>query len=415
MVSNEVFIAAAKRTPIGSLLGQFCNVSAVDLGATAIRAAIEAIDLDPFEIDEVIMGNVLTAGVGQAPARQAAMAAGIPPQAGATTINKVCGSGLKAIMLAHDAILAGSADVVIAGGMENMSLAPHLIQARGGIRFGDAILIEHLMHDGLNHPDSRVLGTFSQATADKYGFTREQQDNYAKETILRARTAMNTGQFANEIAPVQVEKHHGEWHMIDTDGMPFSVELEQFPLLKPAFTPTGTITAATASRFCDGAAAVVVLSAEAACRLGIVPLVRVVAHATHSQAPELFTTAPVGALRKLLKQTQWTVDDVDLFEINEAMAAVPMAVMAELGVPPEKINVHGGELALGHPIGASGARITATLIHAMLARGAKRGIATLCIEGGEAVAVAYEALPSLREWWHQSLRHVPFPSRRPSE
>lgn len=392
MAVNEVFIAAAKRTPIGSLLGQFSRTPAVDLGATAIKAAMETIDLDPREIDEVVMGNVLTAGEGQAPARQAAMAAGIPLEAGATTINKVCGSGLKAIMLARDVILAGSANVVIAGGMENMSLAPHLVQVRSGIRIGDGALVDHLMRDGLNHPDGRVLGTFSQATADEYGFTREQQDSYARETVTRARAAVTAGRFADEIAPVSVADRKGGFQEIATDDMPFGVDLEKLSALKPAFAPDGTITAATASRFCDGAAAAIVLSGEAAQRLGLIPLLRIVAHATHSQAPELFTTAPVGALRKLLRKADWTVADVDLFEINEAMAAVPMAVMAELDVPREKINVNGGALALGHPIGASGARITTTLLHAMVARGAKRGVAVLCIGGGEAVAVAYESV-----------------------
>lgn len=392
MAPNDIFIAAAKRTPIGSLLGQLSTVPSVELGAVAIKAAIDSIGLDPGEVDEVIMGNVLTAGAGQAPARQAGIHAGVPLEAGATTVNKVCGSGLKAIMLARDVILAGSASVVVAGGMENMSLAPHLVHVRGGIRLGDTAFVDHLMRDGLNHPDGRVLGTFSQATADDYGFTREQQDGYARETVLRARSAVENGTFSDEIAPVNVIDRQGTVQQVSVDDMPFGVDLERIGALKPAFSPGGTITAATASRFCDGASAVVVISGEAAERLGLVPLVRIVAHVTHSQAPELFTTAPVGAIRKLLEKTQWTVDDVDLFEINEAMAAVPLAVMADLGVAREKINVNGGALALGHPIGASGARITTTLIHAMGARNARRGIATLCIGGGEAVAVAYEAI-----------------------
>ncbi|MGY0799019.1 thiolase family protein [Lysobacter sp. A286] len=392
MSSNEVFVVAAKRTPIGSLLGQYSSVPTVALGATAIRAALASIELDPDEVDEVYMGNVLTAGEGQAPARQAAMAAGIPLKAGATTVNKVCGSGLKAIMIGRDGILAGSADVVVAGGMENMTLAPHLSHVRGGVRIGDTALVDHLMRDGLNHPDGRVLGTFSQATADEYGFTREQQDAYARATVLRTRAAMEAGKLKNELVPVEVVDRKGERRLVDADEMPSSINLDQLSSLKPAFTPDGSITAATASRFCDGAAAVVLMSAKAVERLGVTPLARVVAHATHSQAPEQFTSAPVGALRKLLGKTGWTVDDVDLFEINEAMAAVPMAVMKDLGVPAEKINVHGGTLAVGHPIGASGARITATLLHAMQDRQAKRGIATLCIGGGEAVAVAFESV-----------------------
>ncbi|MGY0559288.1 thiolase family protein [Luteimonas sp. A277] len=392
MSPNEVFLVSAKRTPIGSLLGQFSHVPTVELGATAIRAALDAIKLDPGEVDEVYMGNVLTAGEGQAPARQAAMAAGIPLKAGATTINKVCGSGLKAIMIARDGILAGSADVVVAGGMENMTLAPHLAQVRGGVRLGDAGLVDHLMRDGLNNPDGRVLGTFSQATADEYGFTREQQDEYARGTVLRTREAVQAGRLQAELTPVEYTDRKGERRVIDTDEMPASIDLDKLSSLRPAFSPDGSITAASASRFCDGAAATVLMSAAAVKRLGVTPLVRVVAHATHSQEPERFTTAPVGALRKLLQKTGWKVDDVDLFEINEAMAAVPMAVMKDLGVPAEKINVNGGTLAIGHPIGASGARITATLVHAMQDRKAKRGIATLCIGGGEAVAVAFESV-----------------------
>ncbi|MGY0632804.1 thiolase family protein [Luteimonas sp. A478] len=392
MSPNEVFLVSAKRTPIGSLLGQFSHVPTVELGATAIRAALDAIKLDPGEVDEVYMGNVLTAGEGQAPARQAAMAAGIPLKAGATTINKVCGSGLKAIMIARDGILAGSADVVVAGGMENMTLAPHLAQVRGGVRLGDAGLVDHLMRDGLNNPDGRVLGTFSQATADEYGFTREQQDEYARGTVLRTREAAQAGRLQAELTPVEYTDRKGEPRVIDTDEMPASIDLDKLSSLRPAFSPDGSITAASASRFCDGAAATVLMSAAAVKRLGVTPLVRVVAHATHSQEPERFTTAPVGALRKLLQKTGWKVDDVDLFEINEAMAAVPMAVMKDLGVPAEKINVNGGTLAIGHPIGASGARITATLVHAMQDRKAKRGIATLCIGGGEAVAVAFESV-----------------------
>jgi len=385
----NVYIAAAKRTPIGSLLGQFAGIPAPVLGATVLKAAIEAAHIDAAAIDEVIMGCVLTAGIGQAPARQAMMAAGIPLATGATTVNKVCGSGMKAIMLGHDAIRAGSASVVAAGGMESMTSAPYLADARSGFRFGDAVLRDHLLRDGINNADGRSLGVFSEDCAAKYGFTRALQDAAATESVLRSQRAQASGAFEAEIAPVMVKTRDGDV-AVHLDEGPRRADIARIPTLKPSFKPDGTITPATASGFCDGAAATILLSDEALAAHDVTPLARIVAHATNSQEPEWFTTAPVGAISKVLKKAGWAVSDVDLFEINEALAVVPMAAIHDLGLPTDRVNVNGGACSLGHPIGASGARIVATLIHALRARKAKRGIAALCIGGGEGVALAIE-------------------------
>lgn len=388
MTDTSVYILSARRTPIGTLLGQFAGIPATTLGATAIAAAVEDSGVAPASVDEVVMGCVLTAGVGQAPARQAAMGAGLPLATGATTVNKVCGSGMKAIMLGNDLIRAGSAEIVAVGGMEAMSNAPYLAHARAGLRFGDSVLQDHLLRDGIDNADGRSLGLFTEDCAAKYGFTREAQDEAATRSVLRAQRAQTSGAFAAEIVGVPVEKR-GAKETILTDEGPLRADVSKIPLLPPAFKPDGTITPATASGFCDGAAALVLSRHSGP---GRAPLARIVAHATHSQEPEWFTTAPVGAIRKVLAKAGWAIGDVDLFEINEALAAVPMAAIADLGIDPEKLNVNGGACALGHPIGASGARIVVTLLHALAARGLKRGVASLCIGGGEAVAVAIERL-----------------------
>lgn len=390
---TNIVIVGAKRTAIGSLLGQFTGVPTPTLGATAITAALEHANVPAGDVSEVIMGCVLPAGLGQAPARQAALGAHLPTGVGCTTINKVCGSGMKAIMLGHDLIKAGSASVVVAGGMESMTNAPHLLNgSRTGIRFGTAEFLDHMAWDGLVNPyDKQAMGVFGEHCAEKYGFTREEQDAYAAESVRRALAAQESGAFKDEIAPVTVAGRKGEV-VIDTDEQPGRCNIEKIPTLKPAFKKDGTITAASSSSINDGAAAAVLMSEEEAGRRGLAPLARIVGHSTHAQAPEWFTTAPVSAIDKLLKQVGWKVEDVDLFEVNEAFAAVAMAPMRELGVPHDKLNVHGGGCALGHPIGASGARIVVTLLSAMKQRGAKRGIAALCIGGGEATAIAVESL-----------------------
>ncbi|MEO8747069.1 MAG: acetyl-CoA C-acyltransferase [Rhodanobacter sp.] len=391
MSDISIVIAGAKRTAIGSFLGQFTGVPSTQLGATAIRAALEQSGVPAAEVSEVIMGCVLPANLGQAPARQASFGAGLPAGAGATTINKVCGSGMKAIMLGHDLIKAGSATVVIAGGMESMTNAPHMLNARGGIRYGDGKLVDHMAWDGLTNPyDGEAMGVFGELCADKYHFTRADQDAFSIESVNRAKAAQEHGAFADEIVPVTVHGRKGDVQ-VDTDEQPGRSDTGKVPSLKPAFRKeNGTITAASSSSISDGAAAVVLLSADDAKARGIKPLARIVAHATHSQTPEWFTTAPVGAIQKLLEKTGWKVDDVDLFEVNEAFAVVAMAPMRELGIPHEKLNVNGGACALGHPIGASGARLVVTLVNALRKRGKKRGIATLCIGGGEATAIAVE-------------------------
>lgn len=390
---SDVVIVGAKRTAIGSMLGQYTGVPTPRLGATAISAALEHAGLKSDVIDEVIMGCVLPAGLGQAPARQAARAAGIPDAAGATTINKVCGSGMKAVMLAHDLIKAGSASTVLAGGMESMTNAPHLLNgSRTGIRYGSAPFIDHMAFDGLTNPDDGLaMGVFGDKTCAKYDYDRESVDAYSAESVRRAQQAIKDGAFKAEIAPVTVKGRKGDV-VVDTDEEPGKIDTSKIPGLRAAFGKDGVLTAASSSKISDGAAALVVMSAEAADKAGAKPIARIVAHATHSQAPEWFTTAPIEALRKVLDKAGWKMEDVDLFEINEAFACVAMAPMTDLGIPHDKLNVNGGALALGHPIGCSGARLLVTLIHALQARGGKRGVAALCIGGGEATAVAVEIL-----------------------
>ena len=393
MSDVSVVIVGAKRTAIGSFLGQFTGVPTPTLGATAIRAALEQSGLAATDVSEVIMGCVLPANLGQAPARQASLAAGLPVAAGCTTVNKVCGSGMKAIMLGHDLIKAGSASVIVAGGMESMTNAPHMVNARSGIRYGDGTLVDHMAWDGLTNPyDGKAMGVFGELCADKYHFTREAQDTYSKESVDRAKAAQANGAFAGEIVPVTVSSRKGDV-TVDTDEQPGRSDTSKIASLKPAFRKeNGTITAASSSSISDGAAALVLLSADDAKTRGLKPLARIVAHATHSQEPEWFTTAPVGALHKVLEKAGWKVSDVDLFEVNEAFAVVPMAAMHELGITRDKINVNGGACALGHPIGASGARVVVTLINALKTRGLKRGVASLCIGGGEATALGVELI-----------------------
>ncbi|HEV2622603.1 MAG TPA: acetyl-CoA C-acyltransferase [Frateuria sp.] len=389
---SDVVIAGAKRTAIGSFLGQFTGVPTPTLGAAAIRAALDQSGVAPAEVSEVIMGCVLPANLGQAPARQASLGAGLPVATGCTTINKVCGSGMKAIMLGHDLIKAGSADVVVAGGMESMTNAPHMVNARTGIRYGDGQLVDHMAYDGLTNPyDGKAMGVFGEQCADKYQFSREEQDAFAIESVKRAQAAQASGAFAGEIVPVTVKGRKGDV-VVDADEQPGRSDVNKVPTLKPAFRKDGTITAASSSSISDGAAAVVLLSSDDAKARGITPLARIVAHSTHSQEPEWFTTAPVAAIQKVLDKAGWTVADVDLFEVNEAFAVVAMAPMRELGVPHGKLNVNGGACALGHPIGASGARLVVTLLNALKTRGGKRGVAALCIGGGEATAIAVERL-----------------------
>jgi len=391
---TDIVIAAARRTPIGSFLGNLNGVPTPVLGATAIRAALEQAGVAGDEVSEVLMGCVLPANLGQAPARQAALGAGLPESVSCTTVNKVCGSGMKTVMLGYDLIKAGSADLVVAGGMESMSNAPHMIpNSRGGNRFGNFAAVDHMAWDGLTNPyDGQAMGVFGEATADRYGFTRERQDAFAGESVRRALAAQAAGGFAAEIAPVRVTTRKGET-LVEQDEEPGRCNLDKISSLRPAFRKDGgTITAATSSSISDGAAALVLMSAEEAARRGLVPLARIVGHASHAQEPEWFTTAPVGAIDKLLQRTGWSVGEVDLFEINEAFAVVTMAAMHDHGIAHDKVNVNGGACALGHPIGASGARILVTLLHAMAARDARRGIASLCIGGGEATAVAVERL-----------------------
>jgi acetyl-CoA C-acetyltransferase len=388
---SDIVIAAAKRTAIGSFLGQFTGVPSPTLGAAAIRAALEQAGVPAADVSEVIMGCVLPANLGQAPARQASLAAGLPTSVGCTTVNKVCGSGMKAIMLGHDLIKAGSASIVVAGGMESMTNAPHMIpNSRTGNRYGNFQTVDHMAWDGLTNPyDGQAMGVFGEATAEKFGFTREDQDAFAIESVRRAQAAQQSGAFNDEIVPVKVATRKGEAEFA-IDEQPGKSDIAKVPTLKPAFKKDGTVTAASSSSISDGAAATVLLSAEEAAKRGIKPLAKIVGHSTFSQQPEWFTTAPVSAIDKLLKQVGWSVDDVDLFEINEAFAVVAMAPIKELGIPHAKVNVNGGACALGHPIGASGARLVVTLINALRTRGGKRGIATLCIGGGEATAIAVE-------------------------
>ncbi len=391
---DSIVILGAARTPMGAFQGEFASLSANDLGGAAIRAAVERSGVKPEQVDEVLFGNCLMAGQGQAPARQAGFKGGLPASTGAVTLSKMCGSGMEATLLAHDQLLAGSRDVVVAGGMESMTNAPYLLpKARGGMRIGHDRIFDHMMLDGLEdaYEPGRSMGTFGEDCAAKYGFTREQQDAFATASVQRAKAATESGAFKAEIAPVTVKGRGGDT-VISIDEAPGKVKLDKIPSLKPAFKKDGTITAASSSSISDGAAALVLARESTARELGATPIARIVGHATFAQAPEWFSTAPVGAVNKLLKKIGWEVKDVDLWEINEAFAVVPMAAMKELNISHDVVNVNGGACALGHPIGCSGARILVTLIYALQARGLKKGVATLCIGGGEATALAIEVL-----------------------
>lgn len=389
MSQDSVVIVAAKRTPMGGFMGALSAVPATQLGSNAIVAAVDGVDVE--QVDEVIMGCVLPAGLGQSPARQAGIGAGLPLSAGVTTINKVCGSGMKAIMLAHDLIKAGSAETVVAGGMESMSNAPYLLpKARGGMRMGHGQVMDHMMLDGLeNAYDGQAMGCFAQGTADDEGITREQMDEFALSSLTKAHSAIENGTFGDEIVPVTIKTRKGEV-TVDTDEGPGAARPDKIPSLRPAFKKDGTVTAANSSSISDGAAALLVMSESKAAALGLTPLAKVVAHATNAIKPEDFTVAPVGAIEKVFAKTGWSKDDVDLFEINEAFAMVTMLAINKLGLDPAKVNIKGGACALGHPIGASGARIVVTLLHALKQQGKKKGIAALCIGGGEGTALAVE-------------------------
>ncbi|AOW51653.1 Acetyl-CoA acetyltransferase [Legionella pneumophila] len=394
MEHNDVVIVAAKRTPMGAMLGNLSALSSPELGAVAHMAVLSQSGIAPAEIDEVISGCVLQAGIGQAPARQAAIKAGIPNSAGATTINKMCGSGMKAVMFAHDLIKAGTANVVLASGMESMSNAPYLLsKARAGYRLGHGELKDHMFLDGLEdaYDKGQLMGCFAETTAKHFNFSREQQDEYALRSMNRALKAIENGAFREEIAPVTLTTRKGDV-TIDVDEGPDAAKLAKIPQLKPAFQADGTVTAANSSSISDGAASLILMSASNAEKRGIKPLAKIIAHASHSQAPQWFTTAPVDAIRKVMNKASWKQDDVDLFEINEAFAVVAMAAITQLELNPEQVNIHGGACALGHPIGASGARILVTLMHALKHQGKKRGIASLCIGGGEATAMAIELI-----------------------
>lgn len=391
---DPVVIVAAARTPMAGFQGDFASLTAPQLGAAAIAGALERAGLKPEQIDEVVMGCVLPAGQGQAPARQASLGAGLPLAAGATTVNKMCGSGMRAAMFAHDMLLAGSADVIVAGGMESMSNAPYLLpKARAGMRMGHGQVLDHMFLDGLEdaYDKGRLMGTFAEECAGEHGFSRESQDAFAIESLKRAKRANEDGAFAWEIAPVKVATRAGET-LVERDEQPFKANPDKIPTLKPAFSKTGTVTAANSSSISDGAAALVMMRASTAKRLGVTPLARVTGHTTFAQEPSKFTTAPVGAIAKLFEKTGWKAADVDLYEINEAFAVVTMAAMKAHDLPHDKVNVNGGACALGHPIGASGARILVTLIGALRARGKTRGVASLCIGGGEATAMGVELL-----------------------
>ena len=391
-MQDPIVIVGAARTPMGAFQGDFADLAAHDLGGAAIKAAVQRAGVAPEKVDEVLFGNCLMAGQGQAPARQAGFKGGLPRSTGAVTLSKMCGAGMEATILAHDQLVAGSRDVVVSGGMESMTNAPYLLKkGRGGYRMGHDKVYDHMMLDGLEdaYEPGRSMGTFGEDCAAKYHFTREQQDAYAIESVKRAQAATESGAFAAEITPVTVSTRKGDV-TVSIDEGPAKAKLDKISSLKPAFKKDGTITAASSSSINDGAAALVLMRESTAKELGCKPLARIVAHATHAQEPEWFTTAPVGATQKALKKAGWTAADVDLWEVNEAFAVVPMALMAELGVPRDKVNVDGGACALGHPIGASGARILVTLLHALQARGGKRGLATLCIGGGEGTAMAIE-------------------------
>jgi len=392
MQADPIVIVSAARTPMGGFQGELKGFAAPELGAAAIRAAVERAKLKPEQVQEVIMGCVLPAGQGQAPARQASLGASLPLAAGCTTVNKMCGSGMKAAMLAHDLLSAGSMEVVVAGGMESMTNAPYLMpKARSGYRMGHQQVLDHMFYDGLEdaYDKGRLMGTFAEDCADKYKFSRKEQDDFAIASLERAQKANKEGWFAWEITPLAI-KAGKEERFVETDEQPFKANFAKIPTLKPAFRKDGTVTAANSSSISDGAAALVMMRRSSADKLGLAPLATVVGHATHAQEPGWFTTAPVEAIRKLLQKTNWTAQAVDLYEINEAFAVVTMAAMREHKLPHEKVNVHGGACALGHPIGASGARIVVTLIGALRKYGGKRGVASLCIGGGEATALAIE-------------------------
>ena len=392
-MAENIVIVGAKRTPIGSMQGKFNSMSASQLGAVAIKAAVEQAGVKANEVDDLIFGNVLSAGQGQAPARQAALGAGLDKSTPATTVNKMCGSGMKAAMMAFDSLSSGNATVVVAGGMESMTNAPHLLpKGRGGIRYGHGQVLDHMALDGLeNAYDGKPMGTFADATAARYGVTREQMDAYARQSTERAVNASRSGAFADEIAPVTVKGRAGD-EVVKDDETPFSVKIDKIPTLRPAFNKDGTVTAATSSSISDGAAALVMMTESEAKKRGAKPLARVIAHASNAHEPEWFTTAPVGAIEKVLKKAGWKASEVDLFEVNEAFAIVTMAAMKDIGIPADKVNVNGGAVALGHPIGATGARIITTLIYALKKRGLKKGVAALCIGGGEGTAIALEVL-----------------------
>ena len=391
MSSDYIVITAARRTPIGAFQGVLSGATATHLGAAAVRAAVAYSGIDPAHIDEVLMGCVLSAGLGQAPARQAALGADIPVGVSCTTVNKMCGSGMKAIMMGHDAIKAGAASVVVAGGLESMTNAPYLLpKARSGYRMGHQQTLDHMFTDGLQDAyEGHMMGHFAEQTAQKYGFTRDEQDAFAIESVTRAQSAMAGGAFADEVTPLTISTRKGDV-TVDADETPGTVNVEKIPTLRAAFAKDGTVTAATSSSIADGAAATVLMSAGNAEKRGIEPLARIVGHSSFAHEPAWFTTAPVSAITRLLENIGWSSDDVDLYEINEAFAIVTMAAMRDIGLDHAKVNVNGGACALGHPIGASGARITTTLIYALRARGLKRGVASLCIGGGEAVAIGIE-------------------------
>jgi acetyl-CoA C-acetyltransferase len=392
-MSNSLVIVSARRTPIGAFQGVLAPVKATELGATAARAALADAGVDPATIDEAIFGCVLPAGLGQAPARQAALGAGVPAAVPATTVNKMCGSGMKAVMLAGDAILAGHARVVLAGGLESMSNAPYLLlKARSGYRMGHGELFDHMFYDGLQSPwDGQSMGCFAEATAEKYGYSRGAQDAFAAESVRRAQRAIESGAFLNEVAPVTIRGRKGD-ELVERDETPFTLDIDKIPTLKPAFRKDGTVTAASSSSISDGGAAIVIASASAAAERGLKPIARILAYASHAQAPEWFRTAPAPAIRTAIDRAGWSLRDVDLFEINDAFACVTMAATQDLGIDAARVNVNGGACALGHPIGATGARLITTLVHALSARGLRRGVASQCIGGGEATAIAIELL-----------------------
>ncbi|HLV77835.1 MAG TPA: acetyl-CoA C-acyltransferase [Marinobacter sp.] len=392
-MSDDVVIAGSARTPMGGMMGALSRVRSTELGATSIRAAVERAGLQPADIQEVILGCVLPAGLGQAPARQASRAAGIPDSSGCTTINKMCGSGMQAVIMAHDQIKAGTNNIMIAGGMENMSQAPYLLpKARGGMRMGHGQVLDSMFLDGLEDAyEGGLMGVFAQRTADKFNITRQAMDEFAIGSLQKALAAIGNGWFRDEIVPVTVSGRGGDTE-VDTDEQPGNAKPEKIPQLKPAFTKDGSVTAANSSSISDGASALVLASAAEADARGLIPQARIVAHATHARLPEEFTLAPIGSIDKVVRKAGWTLDDVDLFEINEAFAVVTLAAIHELKLPAEKVNVHGGACALGHPIGSSGSRIIITLINALKQRGLKRGVASLCIGGGEATAVAIEVV-----------------------